>query len=506
MATALVALGVVALVRRDGDGTGDPAGGPGRAEQDRLAAQGYEVVREAPEVPPFELGPAPVWGSAPGSPKPGPFGTLHGVAVRGPSAVLWGGEGFSPGRLSVVDLATGDERWGLGVTQDLPGHDAALFDPSSMPLSFDGSAHRPAVVDTAGGGWAVGVAYLDAYHSGLDAVTTCDYLTEACPPLPTTTNDVGVAALAGDDGRVLWRTTVASGAPPGQLSVDTVVAVVGGGDLLLAVVGPSAPRSEGPGTGADRVVALDAATGEVRWERPGVWPVGATSDTVVGLAGAVPGDPLLDDEGATVVALDKATGEPRWERPASFPWRMEHPVVGDVVVVEVRGGDERADGTEVLVLEAGSGDEVVGFGPLARDCHSDGEALVACAVYVGDERYRLASYRVGDELVGVSERAVTDLFVEGVWRDGAFVTRWDVTEEDDPSEPRSLIDLAGHEVADGVPGTVVAGSDDHVVVACGRIGRPCPGAPSSGTGDTYAVYRVAPPGDGGGGPESETGG
>jgi hypothetical protein len=125
---------------------------------------------------------------------------------------------------------------------------------------------------------------------------------------------------------------------------------------------------------------------------------------------------------------------------------------------------------------------------------------------------------VGDELVGVSERAVTDLFVEGVWRDGAFVTRWDVTEEDDPSEPRSLIDLAGHEVAEGVPGAVVAGSDDHVIVACGGIGRPCPGGPSAGTDDTYAVYRVVPSGDGGaggdggdgggggGGPESETGG
>ena len=125
-------------------------------------------------------------------------------------------------------------------------------------------------------------------------------------------NDVGlddefVRCLSADDGSEVWSVRIGKvGAPdqrpsyPGARSTPTVV-----GDVLYAL-----------GSDGD-LACLETATGEVRWQQNvkdefggkyGVWAYSESplvdGDTLV----ATPGGPE-----ATIVALDAATGEVRWK-------------------------------------------------------------------------------------------------------------------------------------------------------------------------------------------------
>jgi hypothetical protein len=277
---------------------------------------------------------------------------------------------------------------------------------------------------------------------------------------------------------------------------------VAGADTVLVVVGPSLttrPAGDG-GLDGTRVVALDAATGQQRWEVDAVWPVGVSGDSVLATEGGQPFDigARNDAEETTVVALDARTGERRWDHSAVFPLRMAHPIVDDLVVVEVPAEDARSDGqTEVLVLESSSGEAVASFGIFASGCRSDGATLIACGVMSRGERTKLATFRVDDREAGVAEHDLADVYVDAVWRDSVFVTSWDVAAEDSPDGPRQLVDLAGQPVAEAVPGAVLASSDRFVILSCGGIDVPCPDEPESeALVGRYGVHEIVAPGGG----------
>jgi outer membrane protein assembly factor BamB len=312
------------------------------------------------------------------------------------------------------------------------------------------------------------------------------------------TGEQGVAALAGSDGRVLWTAPVVPAVPAGQMPTDVVLGVVAGADTVLVIIGgptfTSRPAGES-GLDGIRVVALDAATGQQRWEVDGMWPVGVSGDTVLGMEGGQPFDiRARNDAATTVVAFDARTGERRWDRSATFPLLMSQPIAGDLVVVEVPAEGARSDGqTEVLVLESSSGDEVASFGIFASGCRSDGASLIACGVMSRGERGKLATFRVDDREAGVAEHDIADLYVDAVWRDSVFVTSWDVAAEDNPDVPRQLVDLAGRPVAEGLPGTVLASSDRYAILSCGSINVPCPDEPASaGLVGRYGVHEIVP--------------
>ena len=110
------------------------------------------------------------------------------------------------------------------------------------------------------------------------------------------------------------------------------------------------------GAGTPSLRALDAVTGQVRWEQP--FPEGARtverlpSVVVVGGVGGRP--PTNEDPGtlSEVVALDPVTGERRWSRPGL----VVGPVGRDHLVVDATAGGARE---AMSVVEASTGREVL---------------------------------------------------------------------------------------------------------------------------------------------------
>ena len=127
-----------------------------------------------------------------------------------------------------------------------------------------------------------------------------------------------LVALERRDGALAW----AADGPP---AADVLVV----GDVAIS-------RSMGPG----EVRAHDRATGAARWTRSGVEPI-----ALVAGSGLDDDRTYLVTDGRGVVALDASTGDPRWQTPVSGAARAAQ--VGSVVIL--------ADDGSVRGLDAASG-------------------------------------------------------------------------------------------------------------------------------------------------------
>lgn len=205
----------------------------------------------------------------------------------------------------------------------------------------------------------------------------------------------GIEALALGDGRRLWRAPRAS--PTGAMAI--------GGEILVAGE-------------EDGLLALDLASGEVRWR--------------VALEGAVALPPLIVDgaavaaeAGGTLNAVELASGEIRWrfatghEQIVTAPLAAQELVLvvgqsmgrpaGDLIAVEVATGAERwrapvgYHGQRTVAVD---GDVV--YAILADPSRPESPTLAAIEVATGRVRWRSRA------------AAATDLITSGPAVDGGF--------------------------------------------------------------------------------------
>jgi outer membrane protein assembly factor BamB len=197
---------------------------------------------------------------------PGPI--LRAIAASGGTLVVGsaGASATDPGRLAALDAGSGAVRW----TVDLQ----------------PGAPSTPTIAD----GWVIVTQGLDAPAAG--------------------GRRLEVFSLA--DGRRGWADAFV-----GREGESLYLAAVADGTIHVA-------------TSSGRAIALDLATGAVRWETtlaPGESPNGGVADGVLYLTGL----------GTDVHALDAATGERRWSLDLGAPSRAPAVVDGRVIVATTDG-------------------------------------------------------------------------------------------------------------------------------------------------------------------------
>ena len=482
--------------------SGEDDGARDEEALEQALPSGWQTVEEPSGLRPLSLSQDPVWGTDTG----GSMDVVSAAVFRDDVAVLLGGDdGNRADRIAIVDAATGTPRWSIGGLDELSGGDGAVWWPASdSPLS-------PNVVNQPGG-WAVLVPY---YYS--PCPSWCHY-TQV-----DQTEEYGVAALSADDGHVLWKTTIVPAAtmtdpPP---ATPTIRAMVTSDDLAVVVVEPGdieyAPDTQAY-VDALRVVAIDPLTGSTAWEATGVWPGAIVGDTVLAHAG---GDPMRtglgqDDqrEGPALVALEASTGTTRWDLSERFPYSDLVLTAGDIALVAVPADDAdesigavAVQGVETLAIDLETGREETSLGTEMGTCRTDHTSLVACPVSQTGVRGgdRVATFRLDDHEVGVSQARFDGLGIDDVWNGRVFVTAYDPPqpqlpeypdtggmgpaeaeaarevyqeewEEYDswtPVERRWSVDPSGRTVDDNVPGEVLAASERYVLFTCGSIRNRC---------------------------------
>jgi putative pyrroloquinoline-quinone binding quinoprotein len=302
----------------------------------------------------------------------------------------------SPEHLALLDAKTGDTRWQLDFFEPLPGETEAKW---SVPAgSF-------------------------SQLVGNDAVLTGYNRAE----------EQGLVLLSAKDGSVRWR------APVQPLTDGLPVWELRAADDHYALV-------EVKRKTRTRTVAFELTTGEVRWQRDDVWPVGIAGDHVIGATGAQPGRipgrdaiPL-----STVTVLDLATGEDRWDLADRYSESETVRVGGDTVLVRAQKDGDRDPVSLVLDLRDGRELLDLGRGKRADECETDGR-LVACAWF---REFTVADVASGKKTVLETGAIRVSAVVDG----RIFVS--------DRHDRGWTIDTAGNVIDDRLPGDLVDITDD----------------------------------------------
>ncbi|HEY0693533.1 MAG TPA: hypothetical protein VGD71_31395 [Kribbella sp.] len=233
------------------------------------------------------------WDEEPGPPEPQPeLGPLS-LSKR-----VWAADGVTlfrnggtvrlrDGRLLVatgdgiklLDVESGAALWAQDNDAELPGRTVGMDPTASQQLPF---------VVRHGDGVGVLVGY---------DVVRCDLV------------EPGVALLSGGTGDVVWQapTTPAEGCAQNKVDWKQNLWAADDTTALVSV----APDGGNPDDlGQVRVLALDVATGQRKWEYQGAWPQ-AIADGVALVSTVKPIPPRVTGSGM-VTALDLATGQPKW--------------------------------------------------------------------------------------------------------------------------------------------------------------------------------------------------
>jgi outer membrane protein assembly factor BamB len=341
--------------------------------------------------------------------------------------------------IQLLDVESGAALWTQHNDAELPGQTVALDPTASQQLPFL-VRHGD------------GVGVLVGYHLFL----RCDLV------------EPGVALLSGENGGVVWQvpTTPAEGCARNQVHWKQQLWAADDTTALVSV----APNGGNPDDlGQVRVLALDVATGQRKWEHQGAWPHAITGG--VALVSTDKPMPAGFTGPGTVTALDLATGAPKWSLADRYPVAHLAHAAGDVVVVVTN--DESGDNEVVRVLDAATGREVATLPDADPDfCVADA-TLVACQADPLRRGPQLVTFRPADQAVmtvPLEEHTSLLSVVEG--RISVDILR---------REPSIVtIDRTGNVIDEKPPGELLAMTDDLLLVRT--------------TGDeeseSLAVYRV----------------
>ncbi|MGH3879210.1 MAG: PQQ-binding-like beta-propeller repeat protein [Actinophytocola sp.] len=320
-------------------------------------------------------------GDGPAWTQPGsPVATPGSPGVRNGLVLLQREEGR--GELVLVDLRTGEPRWSLPF-------DSALA----------GSAER-----FAGGGILIGNGVLVRTRTG-------------------------VALLSLETASLRWRADVRSGAG------ERYVLAAANDETVLVTVGPTRG-------GPPRVLALDAGTGQRRWERAGLMPHGMAGGVVVGETAP----------GGTVAAWSTASGATAWTLAGFASARVALTADDDVLV------EGRTDAGEPVrrVYEANDGEQLVELGdPGVGACATDGVRLIACPRANGPRDRVLQTFDVADRRTRTLSGEFRPEFVCLVGPDHVFAAS---------AEAYFVVARGGALVAPDLPGRPVAATEDHLLL------------------------------------------
>jgi outer membrane protein assembly factor BamB len=429
------------------------------------ALPGWEAVVEVDDVEPLALGAEPVWGQE----HPSPW-VLRDAWFRDDVAVLYGGYAEQPDdRLQVVDAGTGERRWGLNRGDEIPDGQGVKW----------AGGQRPAVVDLGDDTSAL----LVPYHC-------IDYCLEQRDAYATVAEESGVAALALDDGRLLWTSAVAANDVPEtrQGPLESPVALVAGETAVVMAKEPHCSDTGRLHVGL-QTVALDPVGGGRLWEVDGLMPVAVAGDTVLTEAEeASPEHPCSGSDQHDVVALDAATGEVRWDLRERFGRSDLVLTAGDLALVETAH--------ETLVLDLTDGSEVASFGrEVSDDCGSDGRTLIACKVAVPGRDGALATFDVesrhrGIALTNEAMSSIDSVGLDRVFADGTGVNG------SVPSDEIGSFDRSAHLVDEDLPGALLAASPDYAMFVCSTSDCSEPslyhGEEDEAAYPRYVVHRIDP--------------
>ncbi|RIQ31190.1 PEGA domain-containing protein [Jiangella rhizosphaerae] len=237
-----------------------------------------------------------------------------GSAVTFASPVIAGGRvflGSDAGRLAAYDASSGERLWSFQTGDALRGTPAVAGDLVVTGGGLDGGL---VALDAATGAqrWSVPTPGRLTVYTAPSVVDGVVYAATG----PTQDREDTVFALDAATGKQLWATDVGT-------SVFAGPAVAEG----LAIVG-NADDGE--------LIALDAATGAVRWT------LTRENDYFIGGASIVDGTvfvPTTDgDGGGSLLAVDAATGTLRWEAATHGDGQGSTPAVyGDLVIAGSHG-------------------------------------------------------------------------------------------------------------------------------------------------------------------------
>jgi len=228
-------------------------------------------------------------------------------------------------------------------------------------------------------------------------------------------NDGFVYALNARNGKQKWKTD--TGLPLSQqlvgfdyLSSSPVVSdgvvYIGGadgnlyalngttGEQIWMVASLNTPVRTSPAvadgvvyfTAGNRLIALDAATGEEKWAFAFSLPARSSPTVHDGLV-------YFGDNGSTIYAVDGVTGEEHWRYRIGYYWVVSTAAVSEGVVYI--GGDD----SFVNALDAKTGEEKWRFETLGETIWSS-PAVVNGVLYVGDWNFGSAENEAGRTLWG----------------------------------------------------------------------------------------------------------
>jgi hypothetical protein len=365
--------------------------------------------------------------------------TVRDATLRGDTAVIVGQEkdGY---QLAAVDAATGTPRWRIGERDPLPGGDGVVL-------------FRPTITDPAllvAGPPEDFLVFVPYYRDA------CAHPTGWCPR----ENGVrpraeqGVAALSGKDGSVRWMTPVITGEENQDMRLKLLA--VSEDLLLVGSVGFDDSLS------SLSTLALSASDGHQLWQQGGMEAYFITAGTVIGHTPTNRNEILGVGRGlseGTVIALDATTGDRRWDLSQRFATSDTSVVAGNLAVVQTKSGETE----NALILEADTGREVARLGDYAGNCASDARSLIACieSPITGN---RLVTFQLDERRVRISRDEVGWNWnhIRAVWDGRVFL------EDGLPDGRSSVVDRSANVLPEPMPGQIVTISDHYAIFRSGE--------------------------------------
>lgn len=145
--------------------------------------------------------------------------------------------------------------------------------------------------------------------------------------------------------------------------------------------------------------------------------------------------------------------------------------------------EEDQEGTagelRMLVVDVGTGDEIVELGRTRGSCASDGDVVLACPIRDNERASRQASFQVDGRVARISAEplGLESEELVGILGDTAFAS-------DRYTNPGHMVDSAGN-VLDDNPGFFLAASGDYAIFATGEQPEQIP--------RQYTVHRASSP-------------